>query len=172
MKIKIIAAILLLSVSSAVFAETVSLTATDRVKYLADEESAWRWGSGTVKLVAGGAVVAAGYPFVTVRDNPIAAALLIPLGIIIITPGITLMGWGGYDLLFGSREYENQYDKLKLSTEPTRESEAMLYLKEKSAKDKLGRQPSFWNAFGLFSLFETPAEREYNGYLKERSLSR
>jgi len=162
--------ILLFSVSSAVFAETVPLTATNRVKNLADEESAWRWGSGTVKLVAGGAVVAAGYPFVTVRDNPIAAALLIPLGIVIMTPGIVIMGWGGYDLLFGSREYENQYAKLKLSSDPAREDQALLYLKEKSTKDKQSRQPNFWNAFGLFSMFETPAEREYNGYLKERSL--
>jgi hypothetical protein len=169
MKTKLIALALLLAFSSAVFA-AAPLTAADRIKNLAAEESAWRWGSGLIKVAAGGAVAVAGYSLFAVRDNIFATVVLIPIGTAIMVPGVIIMGWGGYDLLFGSREYENQYDKLKLADEPAREEEALSYLKTKSASDKQGRQPSFWNAFGLFSMFETPAEREYNAYNKEHAV--
>ena len=171
MKTRFIAAVLLLSISFAVFAQTIPFTATDRVKNLAHEEVTWRWIGGGVKVVAGAILTGFGYSLVTFRDNAYATAVVIPLGIIALIPGVITLGWGGYDLLFGSREYENAYDKLKLSSDAEREDKAILYLKEKAAKDKEGRKPSFWNAFGLLSLFESPAEREYNAYLKERGLS-
>ncbi|MFA5113973.1 MAG: hypothetical protein WC529_06755 [Candidatus Margulisiibacteriota bacterium] len=172
MKTKTIALVLLMTFSLGIAAQAAPPTATDRIKNMANEESAWRWGSGLIKLAVGGAVTAAGYSLFAIRDNLFVALATIPLGITIMVPGVVVMGWGGYDLLFGSREYENEYDKLKLSTDPAREDLALQYLKTKSEQDKQSRQPSFWNAFGLFSMFETPAEREYNGYLKEQGAAK
>lgn len=172
MKTKLIALVMLMIMSSAIFAESAPLTATDRVKNMSNEEATWRWIEGGAKFVVGAVLTGAGYSAVSYRDNPFGAMVMIPIGIITLIPGVITLGWGGYDLLFGSREYENQYDKLKLASDPAREDQALTYLKEKSAKDKQDRQPSFWNAFGLFSLFETPAEREYNGYLKDRNQAR
>lgn len=168
MKIKIVTLLLLVTIATAVGAESVPMTATDRVQYMAKEEAAWRWGSGLTKVIIGGAVTAAGYSLFSIRDNLIVALAMIPIGATIMVPGIIAMGWGAIDLLFGSREYESQYDKLKLSADPAREDEALQYLKTKSAQDKQSRQPSFWNGFGLFSMFETPAEREYKAYQKDR----
>jgi len=156
------------SIASSVLAADNVPTASDRIKNMANEEAAWRYLSGGVKLIFGGAVTAAGYSFFTFREN-IGAIIMIPLGVIFMVPGILTMGWGAADLLFGSKEYENQYDRLKLAGDADRENQAVSYLKEKSEKDKQGRQPNFWNAFGLFSMFETPSEREYKAYLKDRS---
>lgn len=159
---------LLLALSTSALAQAAPpLTAADRVRNLANEESAWRWGSGLTKLIVGGAVTAAGYSLFSVRDNFFAALACIPLGATIMVPGVLVMGWGGLDLMLGSREYEGQYDKLKLASDADRENQAVTYLKDKSEKDYQGRQPSFWNGFGLFSMFDTPAEREYKGYLKD-----
>lgn len=170
MKIKIIASLLLLVLSTAILAESAPLTATDRVKNMANEEASWRYITGGVKLLAGGLVTAFGYSLFSYRDNFFGALVLIPAGAIFMIPGLAIFGWGGYDLLFGSREYENQYDKLKLASDTNRDSQAAAYLQEKAAKDKQDRQPSFWNAFGLFSMFETPAEREYKAYLGNQQL--
>ncbi len=100
------------------------------------------------------------------REN-LGAIALIPLGITLMVPGVLAMGWGAADLMFGSRDYENEYDKLKLAGDADRENQAAAYLRDKSEKDHQGRQPSFWNGFGLFSMFDTPAEREYKGYLQD-----
>ena len=172
MKIKLLSIILLVTLSSAVFAQAAPLSAADRVKNLANEESTWRWISGGIKFVSGALITGLGYSLASYRDNIIGAMVLIPIGSVIMIPGVIILGWGGYDLLFGSREYENQYDKLKLSSDTEKENLALQYLKDKSVKDKNDRQPSFWNAFGLFSMFESPAEREYNGYLKEQGVQR
>ncbi|MDD4179252.1 MAG: hypothetical protein PHH14_04300 [Candidatus Margulisbacteria bacterium] len=168
MKTKIIASFLLLALTTAVLAESAPLTATDRVKNMANEEAAWRYATGGIKLIAGGLVTAFGYTLFSFRDNVIGAMVLIPVGATFMIPGLVIFGWGAYDLLFGSREYENQYDKLKLASDTNREDQAVTYLKEKSTQDRQSRQPSFWNAFGLFSMFETPAEREYKAYLQEQ----
>lgn len=156
--------------SSVIFAQSAPLTAAQRINNMANEEASWRWISGGTKFVIGAVIAGAGYSFASFRDNVFGAMVMIPVGTIIMIPGIITMGWGGYDLLFGSREYENENAKLKLASDAAREDEALLYLKEKSARDKQDRQPSFWNAFGLFSMFETPAEREYKGYQKDRNL--
>jgi len=156
------------SISSSVLAADPVPNASDRIKNMANEEGAWRYISGGTKLVVGGLVTALGYSIFSFREN-IGAIVMIPFGLTIMVPGVLTMGWGAADLVFGSREYENQNDKLKLAGDADRENQAVFYLKEKSEKDKQGRQPSFWNAFGLFSMFETPAEREYKAYLKDRS---
>lgn len=165
---KVITLFLLLIMATTVLAATPPPSAADRINHLAGEEAAWRYISGGAKLIIGGLVTAAGYSLVTYRDNVFGAIILIPFGITLMIPGLITFGWGAVDLFFGSRAYENEYDQLKLSTDPQREDQASLYLKDKAEKDKQGRQPSFWNAFGLFSLFETPAEREYNAYLKDK----
>ena len=150
--------------------QAMPLSASDRVNNLANEESTWRWIGGGAKVIAGAALTGVGYSLISFRGNDYVAAMLIPLGIIAMVPGVITLGWGGYDFFFGSREYENQYEKLKLiSGETTREDQALQYLKDKAAKDKQVRQPSFWNAFGLFSMCVSPSEREYNGYLKDRT---
>ncbi len=145
---------------------TQALTAADRVQNLANEEASWRWGSGLTKLGAGGVVTGVGYSMASFREN-LGAIALIPLGVTLMVPGVLVMGWGAADLLFGSRDYENENNRLKLAGDLDREPQAVAYLKEKAAKDRQGRQPSFWNGFGLFSMFETPAEREYKGYLQD-----
>ena len=166
-KVKLWTLSLLIIMATSVLAQTNQpLTATDRVRNLAGEEAGWRYFSGGTKLIAGGVVTGVGYSLASFREN-IGAIALIPLGVTLMVPGILTMGWGAADLLFGSREYENQYDKLKLAGDADRETQAVTYLKDKSEKDRQGRQPSFWNGFGLFSMFETPAEREYKGYLQE-----
>lgn len=170
MRTKFIALVLILFMSSAIAAQSTSLTATQRVENLANQEASWRWISGLTKLVVGGVVTATGYTLASARDNIFAMIILMPVGITIMVPGIIVMGWGASDLLFGSRDYENEYGKLKLAGDSGGEDQAVLFLKEKAAKDKQDRQPSFWNAFGLFSMFESPAEREYNAYLKDREL--
>ncbi|MDD5594507.1 MAG: hypothetical protein PHG97_07195 [Candidatus Margulisbacteria bacterium] len=165
---RFIAGLLLLLMATTVLAESAPLTATDRVKNMANEEGTWRYLSGGGKLIVGGLITALGYSIYSFREN-LGAIFMIPFGATIMVPGVLTLGWGASDLLFGSREYENQYDKLKLASDTDRENQATLYLKDKSEKDKQNRQPSFWNAFGLFSMFETPAEREYKAYLKDRN---
>jgi hypothetical protein len=167
---KFISLIVLLALSSTLLAQTVPLTATNRIQNMANEEAAWRYASGGGKVVFGGVLLGTGIAmWQSAGQNIFTVLALVPLSIIIGAPGAVIMGWGAADLLFGSREYENQNGKLKLASEVDRENQATLYLKDKSEKDKQSRQPSFWNAFGLFSMFETPAEREYKAYLKDRS---
>lgn len=167
--IKLISLLLLLALSSSILAQTAPLTATDRVKNMANEEAAWRYASGGGKLVAGGVLLGTGIAlWQSAAQNIFTVLALVPLSIVVGVPGAVILAWGATDLLFGSREYENQYDKLKLAGDNDRENQATLYLKDKSEKDKQSRQPSFWNGFGLFSMFETPAEREYKAYLKDR----
>ncbi len=165
-------ALLLLSLfvfSLALTANAEPLPAADRVKNLANEEAGWRYVSGGGKLLVGGVLIGTSVALWQSAQSSVFAALgLVPLSVICGVPGVITFGWGAADLFFGSREYENQYDKLKLASDPDRENQAALYLKEKSEKDKKDRQPSFWNAFGLLSMFPTPAEREYSNYLKER----
>jgi len=156
----------LFSITSIVLAADPVPTASDRIKNMANEEGAWRYISGGTKLVVGGLVTAFGYSIFSFREN-IGAIVMIPFGLTMMVPGVLTMGWGAVDLLLGSREYENQYDKLKTAGDADRENQAVSYLKEKSEKDNQSRQPSFWNGFGLFSMFDTPAEREYNAYLKD-----
>ncbi|MFA6548790.1 MAG: hypothetical protein WCT39_02520 [Candidatus Margulisiibacteriota bacterium] len=165
----LVISILGLTVTASLAEANQPLTATDRIKNMATEESNWRWITGGVKVIAGVLVTAGGYSlFNAGRDNFFKALALIPLGTIVMVPGVLMFGWGGYDLLFGSRDYENQYDKLSKVADTDRETQALDYLKTESAKDKQDRQPSFWNGFGVFSMFETPAEREYKAYLKDR----
>lgn len=149
------------------FAEIkLPITAAQRVQNLANEETTWRYIGGGSKLVVGGLFSALGYTLVSYRENFFGAMVAIPMGIGILIPGVAIAGWGAVDLLFGSREYEDQYKRLETTPEPQREQTAADYLKAKSEKDHKDRQPSFWNGFGLFSMFETPAEREYKAYLK------
>jgi hypothetical protein len=156
--------------SSACRAE--QLTAADRVKNLAQEEVNWRYLSGGGKVLLGGVLLGSGIAtYSAAQQNFFTAIALIPLSLILAVPGAITLGWGAFDLLFGSREYENQYDKLKLASDPAREDQAVEYLKAKAEKDEKDRQPSFWNAFGLFSMFKSPAEREYQNYLKDRQLT-
>lgn len=170
MKIKLIAGLLLLSLASSALAAAAPMSATDRVNYLANEEAGWRYASGGLKMAGGGLLTALGYSIFSFREN-IGAIVMIPFGLTLMVPGVLTFGWGTADLIFGSREYENQSDQLKKATDADRENQAALYLKEKAEKDHQGRQPSFWNAFGLFSMFETPAEREYHAYLRDRGPS-
>jgi hypothetical protein len=167
-RIKFIALILLLALATSVLAESVPLTASARIKNMANEEATWRYLSGGGKLLVGALAAALGYTLFSFRDNILGAMILIPIGATVMIPGLISFGWGAMDLLFGSREYENQHDRLKTLTEPERENQAVNYLKEKAEKDRQGRQPNFWNGFGLFSVFPTPAEREYQAYLKDR----
>ncbi len=169
MRIKLIAILTLLVLACSLAAQAAPLTAADRVQNLANEEAGWRYFSGGAKLVAGGLVTGAGYSLASYREN-LGAIALVPLGVTLMVPGVLTLGWGAADLVFGSREYENQNDKLKLASDADREPQAAAYLKDKADKDRQGRQPSFWNAFGLFSLFETPAEREYNAYQKDQTV--
>ncbi len=160
--------LLVFSMVSTVMAADSITTASARIQGLANEESAWRYISGGLKLIFGGVITATGYSIFSFREN-IGAIVMIPLGAALMVPGILTLGWGTSDLLFGSREYENQYDRLKALPDPDRENASALYLKTKAEKDNKDRQPGFWNAFGLFSLLPTPAEREYAAYLKDTS---
>jgi hypothetical protein len=167
LNLQIASLILLAVMATSVLAQTAPpLTATDRIKNMAGEEATWRYISGGAKLVGGAILTGVGYSIFSFRDN-IGAIVMIPFGLTLMAPGVITLGWGAADLFFGSREYENQYDELKLASDTEREPQAVAYLKDKSEKDHQSRQPSFWNGFGLFSLFETPAEREYNGYQKD-----
>ncbi|MBI5699429.1 hypothetical protein HZC35_03850 [Candidatus Saganbacteria bacterium] len=166
--------IALLLLSLFVFSFTLSafaepLPAADRVKNMANEETGWRYMSAGGKMFLGGLLIGTSIGlWQAAQSNVLAAMGLIPLSVITGVPGVLTFGWGTADLFFGSREYENEYDKLKLAGDTDRENQAALYLKEKAEKDKKDRQPSFWNAFGLLSMFPTPAEREYSSYLKDR----
>ncbi|HTY13436.1 MAG TPA: hypothetical protein VMD02_04535 [Candidatus Omnitrophota bacterium] len=152
------------------FADAAPMSAADRVKNMAGEEAAWRYISAGAKIVAGGLLLAGGIGLYNAGQSSFFAAIaLIPLSFMVGIPGALTIGWGTVDLLFGSREYENQFDKLSLLSEPDKENSALSYLKTRSESDHQSRQPSFWNGFGIFSMFETPAEREYKAYLKDRS---
>lgn len=165
----VITILALTAVSS--FGETPpTVSATQRIGNLAREEANWRYIGGGTKVAVGGLISAVGYNMVTYRENFFGAMVMLPLGAITLVPGVATLGWGLSDLFFGSREYEDQNKKLEAVPEPQKEQTAADYLKAKAEKDNKDRQPSFWNGFGLFSMFDTPAEREYKAYMKDKSL--
>ncbi len=167
MKTKLFADLLLLILSTSVLAASTPMSATDRVNSLANEEAGWRYASGVIKVATGALLGGLGYTLLSANSG-LGAIATVPFGIVTAIPGVALLTWGGADLILGSREFENQNDKLKQAAEAERENKALTYLKDKAAADHQGRQPSFWNGFGLFSMVETPAEQAYNAYLKDR----
>jgi len=166
---KIITLVLLFMMSATVFAETISLTATDRVKNLAGEETSWRFITGGAKIIGGGLVSGLGLSMLNHQESLFTSMVLVPLGVTLMIPGLVTFGWGVFDVFCGSRDYANEYDKLKLSSDSERDAQAAQYLKEKAEKDYRNRKPSWFNGFGLFSMNETPAEREYKAYTKAQS---
>jgi hypothetical protein len=78
-----------------------------------------------------------------------------------------MFGRGAYDMVFSPREFDDEFRLIKRLGETERESAALAYLKTRADQDRQGRQPTFWNGFGLFRLPISPAEREYNAYLNE-----
>jgi hypothetical protein len=148
------------------------LSATDRVKNMADEERNWRFASAGIKGLIGAGLIATGISAINgAKDNFFATLAVVPLAIAWFeVPGVITVGWAAVDLLFGSRQYEDTHANLQKIDLSNREMTAADYLKTQSAKEKKEREPSFWNGFGLFSMFEKPAEREYKAYLKDRQL--
>ena len=167
---KLVAAILLagllsLTISGAWSAEPPR-SAFDRLKGLADEEFVWHYFSPTLKLLGGAGLVSGGK---VVLDSGIGwgQIVTVPLAAFLAVPGAIMFGQGVYDMLYGPREFYDEYHQLKQLGEAERESGALAYLKSRAEQDRRDRQPTFWNGFGLFRLPLSPAEREYNAYLKE-----
>ena len=136
-------------------------SAFDRLRSLADEELVWHYFSPTLKLLGGGKVVFdSGTGWGQIVTVPLAAFLAVP--------GTIMFVQGAYDMIFSPREFDDERFQLKRLGETERESAALEYLKARAERDRQGRQPTLWNGCGFFRLPISPAEREYNAYLKER----
>ncbi len=144
-----------------------SRSAFDRLRSLADEEFVWHYFSPTLKLIGGAGLVGGG-KVVFDSGSGWGQIVTVPLAAFLAVPGGIMFAQGAYDMIFAPREFDDEYHKLKRLGETERESAALAYLKTRAEQDRQGRQPTFWNGFGLFRLPFSPAEREYTAYLNER----
>jgi hypothetical protein len=142
-------------------------SAFDRLRSLTDEEFVWHYFSPTLKLLGGAGLVGAGKVLLG-SGTGWGQIVTVPLAAFLAAPGAIMFGQGAYDMIFSPREFDDQYRLIKRLGETERESAALAYLKTRAESDRQGRQPTFWNGFGLFRLPTSPAEREYNAYLNER----
>ncbi|MFA6431065.1 MAG: hypothetical protein WCV91_01585 [Candidatus Margulisiibacteriota bacterium] len=150
-------------------------TALDGVKKLSDGEANGRLLNGSVKIIGGGLLTAGGIAAFNGVENIWGKLALLPFASVVSATGLVTAVWGVGDLVFGPREYEDSYSRINRLPDDQKETGAFEYLKTKAEKDKKDRQPSFWNLFGVLSMFETPAEKEYNQYMdglktKERGI--
>ena len=167
---KLVATILLAGIFSLTPSSAWSVepprSAFDRLRSLAHEEFVWHYFSPTLKLLGGTGLVGAGKVLLD-SGTGWGQIVTVPLAAFLAAPGAIMFGQGVYDTIFSPREFDDEYRQLKRLGETERESAALTYLKTRAEQDRQGRQPTFWNGFGLFRLPISPAEREYNAYLNE-----
>jgi len=150
-------------------------TALGGLKKISDGEANGRVLNGSFKIVGGGLLTYGGVAAFNGIDNLWGKLAILPFASVVGATGVVTALWGVGDLVFGPREYEDSYSRIGKLPDDQKETSAFDYLKTKAEKDKKDRQPSFWNLFGVLSMFETPAEKEYNEYMdglktKERGI--
>ena len=143
-------------------------SAFDRLSSLTHEELVWHYFSPTLKLLGGAALVGGGK---VAFDSGAGwgQVVTVPLAVFLAVPGAVMFAQGVYDMVFSPREFDDEYRRLKRLGETERESGALSYIKTRAEQDRQSRQPTLWNGFSLFRLPVSPAEREYNDYLKSKS---